>query len=81
MEGDEIFEENIPVRFQLYLLKRGTECAYLSIPKVKRRPRPGTLQRADASEGFLETLQRIADLAGNLPKDKPGVDVVIPVKV
>lgn len=81
VEGDEIFEEEIPVRFQLDLWKGRTKYTYPKKLKDDLVRWFGTAQRTEASEDFLETLQQIADVAGNLPTDEPGVDLVIPVAV
>lgn len=65
---------------QLYLLKGKTK---FSFPKKLRSDLVrwfGTYQRVGASEEYLNALDQIAALSEKLLGDKPGLEIVIPVK-
>ncbi|KAE9140907.1 hypothetical protein PF007_g484 [Phytophthora fragariae] len=69
--GDEIFETEIPVRFCV-LIESQAETDLIQLCGVN--------QRRYMSEGYVNTLGRIAELGG-LGKNADGVDLDIPVRV
>ncbi|EGZ08162.1 hypothetical protein PHYSODRAFT_550024, partial [Phytophthora sojae] len=69
--GDEIFETEIPVRFCVVIEPQGeTDLIQLC----------GVNQRRYLSEGYVNTLARIAELGG-IAQNAEGVDLEIPVRV
>ncbi|EGZ08241.1 hypothetical protein PHYSODRAFT_306247 [Phytophthora sojae] len=75
VEGEEIFEEEIAVLFQLYMIKGDTRYSFPQNLEQDLVRWFGVYQRTEARQEYLDALQKISDLAGNLPLDKPRVDI------
>ncbi|ETN01514.1 hypothetical protein PPTG_17236 [Phytophthora nicotianae INRA-310] len=77
VEGEQSYEEDIPVRFQLNMFRGKSKNTFSNKLKEDLIQWFGPVQYADASEEYLGTLQKIAAVTGV----KTAVDVKVPVKM
>ncbi|ETO99442.1 hypothetical protein F441_23144 [Phytophthora nicotianae CJ01A1] len=77
VEGEQSYEEEIPVRFQLNMFRGKSKNTFSNKLKEDLIQWFGPVQYADASEEYLGTLQKIAAVTGV----KTAVDVKVPVKM
>ncbi|ETO63871.1 hypothetical protein F444_18484 [Phytophthora nicotianae P1976] len=77
VEGEQSYEEDIPVRFQLNMFRGKSKNTFSNKLKEDLIQWFGPVQYADASEEYLGTLQKIAAVTGV----KTAVDVKVSVKM
>ncbi|ETP23968.1 hypothetical protein F441_02983 [Phytophthora nicotianae CJ01A1] len=83
-EGEEVFDEEIPARFMLYLIEDNDHNGYKEYAKTLQNDIVkfcGVYQREHPSRAYLKALKRIAAMDSNLKTGKPGLDLKIPVQV
>ncbi|KAJ8574753.1 hypothetical protein ON010_g4460 [Phytophthora cinnamomi] len=84
IEGQEVYEEEIPVRFLLFLIEDNDKEDYREYVKTLKDDIIqfcGVHQREHPSRAYTKALKQIAAVAENLKPGSTGVDIEIPVQV
>ncbi|GMF28849.1 unnamed protein product [Phytophthora lilii] len=82
-EGEEVYEEEIPAKFLLFLIEDNEEDGQEYVKTLKNDIVQfcGVHQREHPSRAYTRALKRIAALDEKLKPNKPGIDIEIQVQV
>jgi hypothetical protein len=80
-EGEEIFEEEIPVRFLLSIFDGKYDAEHMAELEEDLVFLFGVHQRTDPSQEYVTDLKKVARLDTKLRRGEAGTDVLVPVQV